>query len=148
MTEIRVKKKHGVLVPALPEDELLFESLKAGEIYGFDFKKKRNGKFHNKWFALLSVVMQHTEDKDGQGWVNIDAVREEVLKDIGHCELVWNPRRQRKEWKAKSIAWAKMDEAAFNRIYQDSLTVIVKDYLPGWDKPTFDQALNEIMDFA
>ena len=46
------------------------------------------------------------------------------------------------------MSFANMDEAEFNRVYQDSLTVILKDYLPGWDMDTYDRALNEILSFA
>ncbi len=144
MTEIRVQKKHGVLVPSLPQDEEYFESIPSGEILAFDFRKPRNAKFHNKYFAMLNVVVQHTET-----WENVDQLREIVLIATGHCVTVWDPMKGRFHHVAKSINWAQLDDVKFNRIYQDSLTIIMQYFLPeGYDEDTFDQALNEIMDFA
>ena len=143
MTKIRVEKKHGVFVPSLPQDSDFFESIPQGEIFEFDFVKKRNAKFHKKYFAMLNVVLQHTEK-----WENVEQLRAAVLLNIGHFDMIWEPINKMMIPKVGSINWAQMDEVKFNRIFQDSLTVIMKYYLPDWDKATFNQALNEILDFA
>ena len=144
MTEIWVKKIQGVLLPALPNDALLFESIKAGVPYAFDFKKKRNGKFHNKYFAMLDVVLHHTEH-----WENVEQIRKRLLIQIGHFDMIWDAVSQELVPEAKSMSFASMDEVEFNRIYQDSLTVILKHYMPpNWDTALFESAMNSIMDFA
>lgn len=144
MTKIRVEKKHGVFVPSLPQDADYFESIPSGEIFEFDFIKKRNAKFHKKYFAMLNTVVQHTEK-----WENVEQIRPIILISAGHCDTIWNPVTGAFEQHAKSINWAQMDEVKFSRLYQDSLTIILKHFMPdGYDKATFNQALNEIMDFA
>ena len=92
---------------------------------------------------MVNTVLHHSDK-----WENVDQLREILLIGIGHCDTIWDPIEGEWHHKAKSIAWAKLDEVKFNRIYQDTLTIILKSFLPGWDEAAFESALNSIMDFA
>jgi hypothetical protein len=82
----------------------------------------RNIKFLKKYFALLKTALDMSDVE-----MNIDQFRHIVLAGIGHCEFV--NHGEKIVAVPKSMSFAKMNEAEFGKIYQDSLKFICLNYV-------------------
>lgn len=94
--------------------------IKVGEYLECDVKKKRNYKFHKKYFALINLVFDNQEKYD-----NIEELREDLTKVSGFY-TVRTDLQGNEVLKVDSISFSKMDEFRFNDIYSKTLDSIVK----------------------
>jgi len=94
--------------------------MKAGVYFECDIKKKRNYKFHKKYFALINLVFDNQEKYD-----NINELREDLTKVSGFY-TVREDLQGNKVVKVDSISFSEMDEFKFNDLYSKTLDSIVK----------------------
>ena len=132
-----VKQLNGTLIPAHDSDKELMSNIKAGEIYKYNFSKPRNVKFHRKFFALINLVYQN------QDHYSFEDLREKLIKASGHYRIVIDIETGEEERKAKSIAFANMDEVEFSKLYNDVLNAIIKVF--GWDGKDIEENVAEFM---
>lgn len=96
------------------------KKLKAGVEFECEVKKKRNYKFHKKYFALINLVFDNQEQ-----YANIDHLRHDLTKVSGFYSI-------RKDIEGNevievdSISFSNMDELTFNDLYSKTLDSIVK----------------------
>lgn len=141
MAKINVIKQSDCFIPANPHDRDLMLQFHNGDYIELESKKPRNGKFHRKFFAMLNVVVQHSD------YDNVLQVKHLLKLKLGYFDKITNTDG-RITYQTKSISFASMEETDFQVFYQQCVTVIIRDFLPTWDLDDFDNALGELMSFA
>lgn len=140
------------LVPADTAASEWFAKVKMGQPVTATVRLPRNGKFHRKFFAMLDVAYSNhdwpeIETKFGKVRTSAEMFRKYVIVKAGHYEADLTPHGEPRVV-PKSIAWAKMDEAEFSRLYSDVLDVILNEFLTNWTSGDMDRAVNMMMGFA
>ncbi len=141
------------LVPDGDEAAAWFSKAKPGARVVASVSIPRNGKYHRKFFAMLKVAYENwdkptIETKYGPAKCAEEAFRNDVIVLAGHHELICNTRGDCR-LKAKSIKWAKMDEAEFQKLYSAVVDVILARFLTSWTGDDMDRAVeNFILGFA
>ena len=141
MTQINLIRYHDGLRPSLPEDADKLAKIKAGTIIASTIKAPRNAGFHRKFFALLGIVVDHTD------FENVDQVLHILKIRLGHYDPIIEPITGKTFLHPRSIAFAKMDQSAFDDFYNQSVNVILEFMLAGWSKETLDQAYEQVLQF-
>jgi len=130
----------GVLAPSLPDDEIALSSLKRGEIVEVTLKKPRNSAFNRKYFAMLQIVVDNTEYDNSEQILHLLKLKlgyyDEIISTNG--KVVYIP---------KSISFAKMTPDEFSRFYNQSINIILRDFLTSWKDSDIDSAINQIIRF-
>jgi len=135
--KIYVKKTSTGLVPIYNSDyEGLKEcKLKLGEEYEVEIKKKRNYKFHKKYFALLNLCFEN-QDK----FEDINDLRYYLTMKSGFVKKIDTGNGIMHI--PKSISFSNMDEIEFDNLYQLTITTVCN--FIGIEK---EDLLNEILNF-
>ena len=98
----------------------IFKRFKFGDLAELEHKATRNIKFHRKFFAVLNLTFQNqdiTEDKNGfREAVTIEAGFYHYQKQIDGSEIK----------RANSISFSKMDDIAFEDLYNKVFNVCLK----------------------
>ena len=152
MPNISLLKQAGTLAPADSETADFIYHLKLGQIIHADFKRKRNSKFHRKYFALLNFAYDHLETGDheykGQAVEkNFDQFREDLTILAGYFTMVYRIDGAYRP-KAKSISFAVMDDEAFEKLYNATINVILKKVLVNYTREQLDEVVSQLMSFA
>jgi len=106
--------------PAFESDLEIAKKIKINEIYKVKITKPRNVMFHRKYFALLNLAFANFETEN-----TFDDFRKEIIKRAGFYREITNFKGE-KEYVAKSISFAGMDDIEFDDLYSKSLAVIFK----------------------
>ena len=138
--KINLIKHGGVLLPSLPDDELALESIKRGEIVTATIVRSRNSAFHRKYFALLGVVVENTD------YLNTEQVLHLLKLKLGHYETIVNTNGQA-IYIPKSISFGKMSPDEFSKFYNQSINIILRDFLTDWKDDQIDKAINQVVQF-
>lgn len=115
-----VKTLSGTFKPAFDSGYELAKKIPVGEIIEYEWKKKRNIKFHRKLFALLNLAYQNQEVYN-----NIEHMRKDLTVSAGYYDL-------RHDFEGleirepKSISFDNMDENEFSEFYNRIVDVIIK----------------------
>ena len=153
MTEHAFIRTQVGLVPEDTAAQEWFGKVKAGSRVVADVKVPRNGKFHRKFFAMLRVCYDNWDKPTiqtpfGPAVCGERTFRNDVIVMAGHGEVVVNTRGEVR-MKAKSIAWANMDDAEFGDLYSAVVNVILERFLPHWSVADVDRAAESfVLGFA
>jgi hypothetical protein len=112
--------------------------LRLGEVYTAEVKLARNIQFHRKYFALINTAWEYlNEATTAHFGGNVEAFRKCVEVAAGHCDRVYHLAS--KSWLEvpKSIAFDKMDEAAFGDLYERVKDVLFRVFLKDIDEKEF-----------
>jgi hypothetical protein len=101
-----------------------YKKLPLNEVFEVTYTKKRNSKFHAKFFALINLCYQNQNHFN-----NFEHLRKELIICAGHYELIFNLDTGEQKKEALSISFASMDETQFNQLYSDVLQVICDKFL-------------------
>jgi len=115
-----VKQLNGFFKPAYNSDYDLAKKIPLNESIEYEFTKKRNIKFHRKFFALLNLVYENQEVYN-----NIEHLRKDLTISAGFYEIRHNFEGV-EIYEPKSISFAKMDEIEFSELYNRFIDVVVK----------------------
>lgn len=129
MEFIAIKTSTG-LRPAYDDDYEQYAKLKTGEAVKIKVSKVRNLEFHRKYFALINCAWSYQSEARINFFKNsIELFRKSVEIAAGHCELVYSVKR--KEWVEipKSISFSKMDNFAFQELYERVKDVLFATFL-------------------
>jgi len=129
--------------------------LGAGEIAQAEMVIPRNGKFLRKFFALLTLGFDAWEPprkrrtyKGMPVQKNFDQFREDVIISAGFYDQTFDLRGRMKV-KAKSISFAKMDDAEFERVYSAVADVLLAGVLVNYaGREELDRVVDQIMGFV
>lgn len=119
--KITVKKTYLGLVPASRGEFDKLEKAKFidGELYEVEINKKRNIKFHRKFFALINICYENQEY-----YKDIEDLRKELIIGAGFSrEVVTHHGEIKRE--ALSLSFSSMDEIKFEEVYGRVLTEVM-----------------------
>jgi len=120
MKILMVKKLNNSLVCAFDSDFEEFKKIKANETIEVEIVKKRNIKFHRKFYALIKMVYQNQEQ-----YSNIQYLRKDLIIESGFYEIRYGIHGEEIK-EAKSISFASMNEFEFSELYNSVLDTIVR----------------------
>jgi len=129
-------------------------NLEEGEILTVETKIPRNGRLLRKFFALLNVGFDAWEpDRKRKTYRGIEVrkdfeqFREDVTILAGFYIQTFD-LNGRMRLKAKSISFAKMDEAEFEKVYESVATVLLEKVLVTYKgRAELDRVVAEIVNF-
>lgn len=165
MAEIYLTKRYGTLMPSSEADAEKINNLPDGEAFRCAFTRPRNMGFHRKYFALLDVLYQcfepvpppRPEGMPLAKWEKImaesppqknrDRFRKDIAIATGHHELVVNIRGEVRA-EARSISFAKMDEAEFAQLYSMTIDYGLARIAKDRSRAELENWVNQILDFA
>lgn len=110
---------NNTLSAVYDSDLELLKTIKRGDIVEVDIKRKRNVKFHKKYFALLNLVYQNQDRYN-----NIEHLRRDLTIEAGYYDVRYNLHGV-EIYEPKSISFSSMDETEFNDYYSKVLDVVV-----------------------
>jgi hypothetical protein len=116
-----VKTINGLLKPAFDEDKEKFSQFPKDGYFEIKYTKKRNVRFHRKFFALLKIAYENQSD-----YRLMEDLRRDLIITSGHYDEVVNFMTGEVYKIAKSISFSNMEETEFNLIYNDVKEVIIK----------------------
>ena len=131
-----IKTPRGLL-PVYDSDMDIYSKIPMNEEFEIEYVKKRNLKFHKKYFALLKLAFENQQD-----YRLLEEMRRDLIITAGWYDEVVNLIDGEVLKVAKSISFSSMDEIEFSQLYEATKNVISK-----WlaiDNETID---NEIMQY-
>ena len=138
--KIRLEKKGDYFVPSLTSDALLANGFKQDEIVEFEAKRPRKAWRHKKYFALLQIVVDNTD------YVNVDQVLILVKLKLGYYDTIINTNGK-PIYSPKSISFGTMDEEPFRIFYNDTVNIILSDFLTNWKNDDIMKAIEQVARF-
>ena len=136
MRILLIKTPRGLL-PVYDSDLENYCKIALNEEIEIEYTKKRNLKFHKKYFALLKLAFENQQD-----YRNLNDMRRDITITSGYYDEVINKMTGEIYKVAKSISFANMENTEFNDLYEKT-----KDTISKWlgiDNETIDV---EIMQF-
>lgn len=154
MEVLVTKIANGALVPLDEEQAVALQTYKTGDVIKVTATKMRNGQFFKKWFVLVKFAydlaaerMQPKVHKGIEVRPNFDEFRKDITILAGHFEATYKYNGEVK-LRAKSLAWANMKEQEFEKLYSDTINVILEKVLPHVPEHEFHRALDITMSYA
>lgn len=126
-----------------PLDSDSLKSMAAGEAYEFEFRKKRNYKFLQKFMLFLKAV--YDIETIQEQFSSVEHLRYALTMDVGHFEEVQGLTGEI-YLKRKSISFAHMEEADFNKFYSKVMQLVL-DQLPQYCAADINNMMNKLMKF-
>lgn len=120
--KILVIKTPSGLKPLYDSDYDNYSKIALGEEFEIEYTKKRNSRFHRKFFALLKLAFENQSD-----YRNFNDLRYDLTIVAGYYEENVNKITGEVTKRAKSISFSQMDEIEFNEYYD-----AVKDVICRW----------------
>jgi len=104
----------GKIKPLHNSDYEQFKKLQIDTNLHFEIKKKRNGKFHRKMFALFNLSFENQDFTD-----DFDIWRKALIIRAGF--YITDPFKNKQ---AKSLSYSSMDDTEFSEVYDKMLDII------------------------
>ena len=140
--EIHLVRTSTGLRPYTDDDYKEMKKIKVGSIVKANIVRPRNIKFHRKFFSLIRAAWDCLTEQQRTNLRSIDTFREQLLITSGFSEPLYDLNGQKFLERAKSISFAKMDEPAFNEVYNRVLdTIITILYADGVTEDEFNKIL-------
>lgn len=107
--------------PAYDSDKEVFNKMPLNEVFEIEYTKRRNVKFHRKFFSLLKLAYENQAD-----YRIMEDMRRDLLIVSGNydeqvCKITGEVYK-----KAHSINFSNMDELQFNEVYNSVKETICK----------------------
>ena len=116
------------------------ETMQVGSYMRLDWSTPRNGRHHNKFFALLQLITENSETYD---------TTEKALVAIklvtGHFDLIQNPITGEIAQSPKSISFEKLPQQEFEVFYSAAINGVLAHILPQLPRDTMDKLLDQIL---
>lgn len=107
------------------EDYEQLRTIKVGSIVKAKIVMPRNVKFHRKFFSMIRAAWDCLTERQRENLRSVDNFREQLLITSGFSEPLYDINGERFLERAQSISFAKMDEPAFNKVYNRVLDTIL-----------------------
>ena len=129
----------GALRPIDAAGESALADIPQGEIVRVTIRRPRNVQHHRKFFALINVIFPHQDLYP----------TEEMLLAAMKVALGFGDSIKLPDGRTiivpKSISFAKMDQAAFDKFYDRALALILTKILPGVDRKDLETEVADIL---
>lgn len=150
--EVHLIRTPSGFTPASEEDFEACLRFRVGLEVRADIVQPRNVRFHRKFFAMLKVGFDAWEppEKVYRGLPvqkNFERFRKDCTIAAGYYEPVANLKGDVRA-EAKSISFASMDEAEFEKVYSDVANVILQRVLTNYTRADLDRVVEEIVRFT
>jgi len=129
-----VRKTGGTLSPVTAWDAELLADLPNGMEFDLVRRSRRSVPHCNMYFAQLSLIVKATE-----AWATADHMHEWVKLKLGYVRAILDQNGKVVGMTVDSVAFDKMDQAAFNVFYEKAARLIAEemgidlaDVVPGW----------------
>jgi len=113
-----------------------YSKIEVGEEFEIEYTKKRNIKFHRKFFALIKLAFENQED-----YKSMERMRKKLIEVAGYFEEYRDPITKQMCKEVNSISFAKMDNTDFELIYT-AVKNVISDWI-GINNETIDQEINQ-----
>lgn len=137
MTELLFQKATTGLAPACEEANYWLRKKKIGAVILVEPREPRNGAFFRKWWALIDLAFSYWRDgvkpmeyKGEPVQPNFERFRKDVTIKAGFFDVVVNINGELR-LEARSLAWAKMDEIEFTKLYDATIAVLLNKVFNG-----------------
>ena len=143
MPTTAIMVKHlGALRPAFDADAEVLARVKEGAELKVTWTVPRNIQFHNKFFAMLGIILANQEH-----YTSTQELLAVCKLRIGHVNAIKTPQGIER-WPA-SISFAKMDETAFAAFYNQAVDWMLTEVIPGLQRQHLDGEVEaELLRFA
>lgn len=153
--DIVLTKTMNGLVPGDSDTDEWYHRIKLGEsVWGKEFTRMRNVKFHRKFFALITLAYNQWEppaidSKWGKVMKNKKVFRKHLLVLAGYGEPVFKIDGSFR-MEAKSIAFSNMDQEEFEKVYNSIIDVILEQIpqFKNYTRDEMDELVNKVLHFA
>ena len=119
--KLLVVKTISGLKAAYDSDLENFKKIPLNEIFEIEYKKRRNVRFHRKFFSLINLYYSNQDN-----YTNVDDLRHDLLIVSGFYEDKTNYLTGEITRVSKSLKFSSMDEIEFNQVYEDVKNTISK----------------------
>ena len=135
-------KRLGAFRPTDDEGTEAMRKIGDGELVKVTWTRPRIIRFHNKFFAMLGIVLKNQEHYQSmEELLSICKIR------IGHVTVVQTPHGEER-W-PKSVSFAKMDETEFSAFYDRAVDWVLREVIPGLQRQHLDAEVEaELIGFA
>ena len=141
-TSLIMVKHLGALRPTDEQGVEVLRKVWSGEAIKCTITRPRNIKFHNKFFAMLGIVLKNQEH-----YASMDELLGVCKIRIGHVTVVSTGYGTEK-W-PKSISFAAMDETEFSAFYDRAVDWVLREVIPGLQRQHLDAEVEaELIGFA
>ena len=107
------------------EDYEMLQKIKIDNIVKAKIVQPRNVKFHRKFFSMINAAWDSLTEEQRKNMRSKDTFREQLLIVSGFSEPLYDINGEKFMERAKSISFAKMDEPAFDTVYNRVLDTIL-----------------------
>lgn len=121
--KILVKKTPSGLKPLYESDFDNYAKIPLGEEFEIEYTKKRNSRFHRKFFSLLKLAFENQQD-----YRNLDEMRKDLIIVAGYYDEHINLITGEVTKVHKSISFSSMDETEFSEIYE-AVKIVISRWL-------------------
>lgn len=138
-----IRRSDFSFVPATDEDMEKALKIKKGQAVECSVKVLRNYKFLRKFFAMINTAWEFLTENQKEMFSNSkDVFRQALTANAGYCELIPSSSKG-VVIVPKSIAFDKMSEAEFERLYEDVVNKLFEWLMPNVDRYTFYEAMKD-----
>lgn len=142
MSKAAFVRKGKAFWPLDADGEAMLGAVPEGKAVMGTFKAARNPRHHRLFFALLGLLVDNTDLFCG----DVELARKTILTDCRECDLWVHPLTREVRVSVRSIAYEKMDQVKFNRLFDRALYVICNHYLAGTDAEALRYQVYEMVD--
>jgi len=114
-----IKTINQLIKPAYDSDLDIFNKMPNNEVFEIEYKKKRNPKFHRKYFALLKLAYDNQSD-----YRTLEDMRHDIIVTCGFYDEIVNRITGEVYKKAHSMSFDSMEQITFNELYEKTKDVI------------------------
>lgn len=152
MELLLIKTQQGAFIPFDDNHAEACKRFKVGATIRAKVATMRNPKFHRKFFAMLDVGFDAWEPPESEHrGLPVQKNRERFRKDCiiaaGFYEPVANINGDVRA-EAKSISFARMDDAEFEQVYSAVADVLLQRVLRNYTRADLDEVVDRIMGFV
>jgi hypothetical protein len=118
------------------------ETIKDGALVTCEVKRSRSIQHHRRFFALVRFCFEH--QREPVRYQTEEAMRAAITISAGHRTELYMADGS-VAYMANSIAWDKMDQAAFNEFWRLACDAIKRHYVPGITDEHIRQGLMDLI---
>jgi hypothetical protein len=128
------------LVPLYDSDLDLKKRLRTGSTVRCRITLPRNYEFHKKFFALVRLTFDNLPLPLVERWkvYSMDDMLRRFKRDLGYYSSSVNEHGER-EIEYRSISFAAMDQAEFEKFYDDCVNLVLHKYIPGIEREELEE---------
>lgn len=135
-------KRLGAFRPTDDEGTEDMAKIPDGSLVKVTWTRPRNIRFHNKFFAMLGIVLKNQEH-----YKSMDVLLGVCKIRIGHVTMA--STNAGPVYLPKSISFAKMDETEFNKFYDRAVDWVLREVIPGLQRQHLDAEVeDQLIGFA